>query len=100
MCRSFNYQGFFNDTATATKQRGSFYFSSVIFIYIGENSTEHQRISFKTTGSYGGTKVTWKIYFILRAHAVANTCARISYYMPSSGVLNLLISQNGVNIFI
>ena len=25
---------------------------------------------------YGGTKVTWKIYFILRVHAVANTCAR------------------------
>ena len=25
---------------------------------------------------YSGTKVTWKIYFILRAHAVANTCAR------------------------
>ena len=30
---------------------------------------------------YGGTKVTWKIYFILRAHAVANTCARSSYYV-------------------
>ena len=29
---------------------------------------------------YGGTKVTWKIYFILRADAVANTCTRISYY--------------------
>ena len=27
---------------------------------------------------YGGTKVTLKIYFILRAHAVANTCARSS----------------------
>ena len=26
--------------------------------------------------TYGGTKVTWKIYFILRAHAVANTCTR------------------------
>ena len=25
---------------------------------------------------YGGTKVTWKIYFILHAHSVANTCAR------------------------
>ena len=32
---------------------------------------------YKTQGHfYGGTKVTWKIYFILRAHAVANTCAR------------------------
>ena len=30
---------------------------------------------------YGGTKVTWKIYFILRAHAVANTCERITYYV-------------------
>ena len=30
---------------------------------------------------YGGKKVTWKIYFIVRAHAVANTCARISYYV-------------------
>ena len=30
---------------------------------------------------YGGTKVTWKIYFILCAHAVANTCARITYYV-------------------
>ena len=35
------------------------------------------------TELYGGTKVTGKIYFILRAHAVANTCARISYYVPT-----------------
>ena len=34
------------------------------------------------TALYGGTKVTWKIYFILRAHAVANTCARITNPQP------------------
>ena len=37
-----------------------------------------EKITFEDwkTGLYGGTKVTWKIYFILRAHAVAKTCAR------------------------
>ena len=40
---------------------------------------KNMKIGIFTGVTYGGTKVTWKIYFILRAHAVGNTCARISY---------------------
>ena len=47
----------------------------------GDKGLIYQRCKLKTATLhiwliYGGTKVTWKIYFILRAHAVANTCAR------------------------
>ena len=41
----------------------------------------HKNNMLTFTCLYGGTKVTWKIYFILRAHAVANTCAHNNLYV-------------------
>ena len=47
----------------------------------GPYSKKFKNFFLSQSKMYDGTKVTWKIYFILRAHAVADMCASISYHV-------------------
>ena len=62
-------------TEKTLRQKNKMLVTSIFFLY------QHFFSKGFFTLGYGGTKVTWKIYFILRAHVVANTCARNKYYV-------------------